>query len=342
MTASPSLRLKFCLHNVENLFLLFDELPRGDWKNESEVQWQKRSTSVYPNKPLDKTIELARIVQDIDADIFMFCEVGGPESLNNFNHLFLESKYSTAIVEGNSERNIDVGFLVRKNMGFYFDLQSNKERPINYLYPHEREQLTGPAFHPHGKTQTSHRFSRDAAELKLFTHDIEKPFLMILLSHLKSRLDPERIDPNGFERRRAEFQTLLEIQNEIRLKYPTTPLIVSGDFNGSAIKSKPDVEFESLYQTTDLIDVLEVAKVPEAERATYYQIRPSQKTDGRQIDYCFLSELAQNHLISGSAHVYRFKDEYGMKKDLPTTLEAKLALPSDHYPVVFELENLSI
>lgn len=342
MTSSPSLRLKFCLHNVENLFLLFDELPRGDWQNESEVLWQKRSTSVYPNKPLEKTQELAKIFQDIDADIFMLCEVGGSESLNNFNHLFLGSKYSTALIEGNSDRNIDVGFLIRKNMGFYFDIQSNKDRPINYLYPHEREHLDKPTFYPNGKPTASHRFSRDAAELKLFTQDIDKPFLMILLTHLKSRLDPERIDPNGFERRRAEFLTLLEVQKEMRLKHPECPLIVAGDFNGNAALPQPDPEFEALYKETDLKDVLELGGTSVEERATYYQLRNNQKTDGRQIDFCFLSEAAQSLLRRDSPHVYRFKDEYGLKMGIPTTLEAKMALPSDHYPVVFELENFKL
>jgi hypothetical protein len=342
MTLSPSLCLKICLHNVENLFLLFDELPRGSWQSENEIQWQKRSTSIYPNKPLKKTLELAQIFKDIDADIFMLCEVGGPESLNNFNQLFLDGKYSTALIEGNSDRNIDVGFLIRKNMGFYFDLQSNKDRPINYLYPHQRPPTDEFSDNLESKHQSSQKFSRDAAELRLFMEDVDKPFLMILLTHLKSRLDPERIDPQGFERRQAELLTLVEVQKEMRQKSPNTPLIVAGDFNGHAGRPHPDPEFEALYLETDLQDVLELSETPKADRATYYQLRNNHKADGRQIDFCFLSKHAQTLLKKSSPHVYRFKDEYGLKMGIPTTLEAKLNLPSDHYPLVFELENFKL
>ena len=342
MTTAPSLCLKICLHNVENLFLLFDELPRGNWQQENEIQWQKRSTSIYPNKSLRKTLELGAIFKDIDADIFMLCEVGGSESLNNFNHLFLDSKYSTALVEGNSDRNIDVGFLIRKNLGFYFDLQSNKDRPINYLYPHERAELDAHFLDRDEKPPASLKFSRDAAELRLFTREVDKPFLMILLTHLKSRLDPERIDPQGFERRQAELLTLLEIQKEMRQKNPETPLIVAGDFNGHAGLPKPDPEFETLYVKTDLRDILELSETPLAERATYYQLRNNYKAEGRQIDFCFLSKPAQSLLKKSSPHVYRFRDEYGLKIGIPNTLEAKLNLPSDHYPLVFELENFKL
>lgn len=337
-----SIRLKLCLHNVENLFLLFDQKPVANRLPENEVEWQKLSSSIYPNKPLQKVKDLVRTIKDIDADVYMFCEVGGPESLTNFNELFLDSQYFCVILEGNSDRNIDVGFLVKKNAPFYFDLQSNKNRPINYLYPHERETLTGPTLIPEGKVQASHKFSRDAAELKLFTTDIEKPFLIILLTHLKSRLDPDRIDPHGFERRGAELSTLIDIYQEIEKKYPGVPIIVAGDLNGFAGKSKTDPEFQVIYQKTQLLDILELAAVPEIQRATHYQIRPSQKIDGRQIDFCFLSTEAQKHLNLSSAAVYRFKDEYGLRIDIPTTMEAKIALPSDHYPVIFELENLKL
>lgn len=127
--------LKFCLINAENLFLLFDHALPADWQKLEEHQWQKLSSSVYENKSLQKTFALASALKEINADILMFCEVGGPESLKNFNEMFLDSQYLVAITEGNSDRNIDVGYLVRKNSEYYFDLQSNKNRSINFCTP---------------------------------------------------------------------------------------------------------------------------------------------------------------------------------------------------------------
>jgi exonuclease III len=343
MTWTKTTNLKFCLLNAENLFLMFETLPSKDQvRGLNESQWQRLSVSVYENKSLKKCLEIAQTLKEINADIIMLCEVGGFESLKNFNHLFMDDAYSPCLIEGNSERNIDVGFLIRKNSDFYFDLQSNKNRPINYLYPHERQSLLNGYPVKGGKVTGSHKFSRDVAELRLFTTDREKPFLTILLAHLKSRLDPDRIDPNGFERRQAELRTLIEIYQELEAVHPELPIMVAGDFNGQAGAQNTDEEFKDLYALTKLSDVLEVAQLPLDQRATFYQVRNGGKADGRQIDFAFLSPALQALLKPGSTKVYRYKDEMGMERDVPRNMEAKLHLPSDHYPIFFEIENIKI
>ncbi len=338
MTWSSEIDLKFLLFNAENLFLLFDKTPPPEFMSYDETQWQTLSASIYENKSLQKIKEIVKILKETQPQIIMLCEVGGPESLNNFNHYFLNNEYSPALIEGNSDRNIDVGFLIKKNQNFYFDLQTNKNRSIGYLYPHERESLQNITVKP----QQSHKFSRDVAELHLFTQDVNKPFLIILLTHLKSRLDPERIDPNGFERRKAELQTLIEIYQELKIKNPSIPIVISGDFNGHAGKVNTDDEFQSIYTATDWLDVLEIAQIPIDQRHTYYQVRHPMRPEGRQIDFCFLSEIAQKHLKKNSSMVYRYKDDFGFALDIPQNLDAKSKLPSDHYPIVFELEKLKV
>lgn len=343
MTWTETLNLKFSFINAENLFLLFDEIPTAEALTLDEAKWQRLSTSVYENKPLDKCLELAKSLKEINADIVMLCEVGGMESLKNFNDLFLNGTYSAILSEGNSNRNIDVGFLIRKNLPFYFDLQSNKHRLINYLYPHERDSLNSKYPVSSVKsTPPSHKFSRDVAELRLFKKDVEKPFLGILLTHLKSRLDPEGIDPGGFERRQAELLTLIDIHKEFLDKHPDAPVMVVGDFNGNASLVDTDVEFKPLYEKTELKDVLELAGLTPENRATFYKVRSTSRTEGRQIDFCFLPPSLFHHLKEKSAYVYRYKDEFGMNSGIPMTLDAKLKLPSDHYPIVFEIENLKI
>lgn len=156
-----------------------------------------------------------------------------------------------------------MGFLVRKNLPFYFDIVSNKNRNINFLYPHERNTK--------GST-LSHKFSRDAVELKLFRKERQNPFLLILLTHLKSRLDQEGKDPGGFGRRQAELNSLLGLYQELTQKYPRTPMIVGGDFNGQAGRATTDEEFRNIYANTDLEDVLELARIPAEDRSTYYQV----------------------------------------------------------------------
>lgn len=330
--------LRCCLLNAENLFLLFDQKPKKDLTQYDEASWQRMSTSVYENKSLRKSQEIAKTLTEINPDIIMLCEVGGPESLSNFNDYFLDKKYSPVILEGNSDRNIDVGFLVKKEMTCYYDLLSNKHRPINYLYPHERQNVES------GLPQkiASHKLSRDCVELRLFERDREKPFLIILLTHLKSRLDPERIDPGGSERRAAELKTVVEIYNDIRKKYPKTPVILGGDLNGDASRATTEEEFKPIYQSTDLEDVLELAQAKKENRSTFFQIRNGGRAEGKQIDFAFLSKDLQPFLKPEGSYVYRYKDHFGMALDTPTSLDAKLQLPSDHYPVVFEFTQLPI
>ena len=337
---NTGLNLKIMLLNAENLFLISDQNLEAAHLEMEEKQWQKLSTSVFDNKSLRKSKALAKVIQDVNPDLILLAEIGGLESLTNFNRLFLGEKYSPALIEGNSNRNIDVGYLVRKNMGFYFDLVSNKNRLINFLYPHERELIrTGQG--EHFKVPTSHKFSRDVAELHLFHKNRDQPFLLILLTHLKSRLDPDGIDPNGLERRQAELQELIKLYLEFENKWQETiPIVVAGDFNGNASSHSTELEFKSIYELTQLKDVCELAQIKLEDRATYYQVGRHSRVDGRQIDYCLLSPAAAPLLEKQSVNIYRYRDHLGQIMDPPTTLEAKGLLPSDHYPLIFELKNI--
>jgi endonuclease/exonuclease/phosphatase family metal-dependent hydrolase len=335
-SGSTKLQLKFGLFNVENLFLLFDQEIPAHFQKLNEAQWQKLSNSVYENKTLVKCNSIAQIIKENDPDIMMLCEIGGSDSLHNFNKLFLDNKYNVALLEGNSDRNIDVGYLIKKDVSFFFDIASNKNRPLNFLYPHENlSKKTG--YSIKGPSQF---FSRDCAELRLFTKAKESPFMVLLLTHLKSRLDPERIDPGGTERRSAELRTAVDIYKELKNQLPHTPIILSGDMNGFAGKPDTDPEFLPLYNETDLEDVLELASLSIDKRSTFYQIKNGSKAEGKQIDYCFISSHLKDKLVTQDVKVYRYKDEFGFPLDNPKTMDEKGRLASDHYPLFFTLENI--
>lgn len=327
--------LKVMLWNLENLFLLSDQELTPEHLKLDEVQWQKLSTSVYPNKSLVKSKAIADIINSENPDLLMLCEVGGLESLSNFNRLFLGDRYSPVLIEGNSDRNIEIGFLLRRNIGFYFDVFTNRNRTINYLYPHERTNLDSPVV-------GGHRFSRDAAELHLFLNNHENPFFVFVMSHLKSQLDRDRIDPMGFERRQAEFKTLMQIYSELRERWnKTVPIVVAGDFNGNASRHSTDPEFAALREHPDFLDVCELAGVSFDNSKTYYQVHRT-RIEGKQLDYAFLSPEAQTYLNRDSVKVFRYLDPMGFPLDPPASLDAKSQLPSDHYPLVFELKSIPL
>lgn len=339
MMSQSTAKIKMGLYNVENLFLMFDHPIPKNFNTLSEIEWQKLSTSVYDNKPLEKCKEIAKIIQQNKPDIMMVCEVGGLESLKNFNDLFLASEYTCALIEGNSSRHIDVGYLIKKNLPYFFDILSNKSRPLNFLYPHEVVSQT----HGFKIKSPSQTFSRDCVELRLFSKVRDKPFLILLLTHLKSRLDPEKIDPGGTERRAAELKAVVQIYKELEKEFLATPILICGDLNGYAGVPNPDLEFLPIYQDTDLQDIFEVAGVSVDKRSTFYQIKNGGKTEGRQIDYCFIPKKVWPFLSTiEKCFVHNYVNHLGLPLDIPTTMEMKSQLPSDHYPLFFTLENLPI
>lgn len=331
-------RIRLVEFNVENLFILLDHHDGRDLHSLNEKEWQKLTSSTIPNKPLAHVRSLARAVRDLNPDVLMLCEVGGRESLANFSRHFLDDAYQPHLIEGNSDRGIDIGYLVKRSLPFTYDLISHKHRSIDFLYPHERLSRETGFDHLRSARLTSHRFSRDVLELRVFEASSAEPVMIVLLVHLKSQLDRNRIDPGGRDRRKAELEKLVKIRQEISDEFGgRVPILLSGDFNGSAALPKPDLEFEALYRDTNLKDVLDVADVPLDERFTHMQIHPSRVSLNKQLDYVFVPPELAKRVNKTETWVYRFKDEMGMTMILPRTLSEKKTLPSDHYPVIVTL-----
>jgi endonuclease/exonuclease/phosphatase family metal-dependent hydrolase len=328
--STPKLQtLRLVQFNVENLFIYLDLMKKQDLSKITESEWQNLSSSSTPNKPLKKIHDLVKILREIDADIIMLNEVGGLESIENFNKHFMGPGYKTLLKEGNSSRGIDVGYLIKESLELKPVLISHKDRPIQFLYPHEKQTPAG------GK---SHYFSRDVAELRLFRANDTSPSLTILLTHLKSKLDPEKIDSEGKLRRAAELKTLVEIYNEIKEELgPSTPILVCGDFNGIASRTNTEPEFLPLHDQTDLMDVLEVSQKPTGERFTQVQISHSGKQNLVQIDYIFCSPNLAPKIIGEQTYVYRYKGLTDLPAPTPKNLEERSNYASDHYPVVLTL-----
>ncbi len=328
--ATQAQTLRLVQFNVENLFIYLDLLKKQDPQKITEVEWQSLTSATTPNKSLRKINALVQVLKDIQPDIIMLNEVGGEESLENFNKHFLSSGYVPYLKEGNSNRGIDVGYLVRAGLEYKMVLLTHKDRPIHFLYPHETQTPAG------GK---SHYFSRDVAELRLFKPSQNSPELTILLTHLKSKLDSDKIDPEGKRRREAELKTLVEIYNEVKEELgANTPVLVCGDFNGVASKLGTEPEFAHLHEKADLVDVLELANRPPEERYTQVQITPQGKQHLLQIDYILASPSLCDKVIAEGTYVYRYKGPTGLPASVPRNLEERSLYASDHYPVVLTLK----
>jgi hypothetical protein len=331
----PNNRLRVAQINAENLFLFFNQELPPQWNQLSEKEWQKLSQASVPNKSLKKTLWLAQSLLAIDADFLMVNEVGGEESLRNFAQYFLEDRYRAHVIEGNSDRGIDIGYLVKKDLAATVELLTHKSRPINFIYPHEKvsnayHEKTSPE-----KIIETHYFSRDCAELRVFVAGAKTPSLIFLLVHLKSKLDPDGIDPQGRERRAAELKTLVEIYQEVRSEFgANVPVIVGGDFNGSMHREKGEKEFLPIYEATDLENVFYLLERDIQASMTQIQFARNGQALLLQIDYLLVNPILKKELIAEETYVFRYLSDLGVKMGVPQTLDQRLVLPSDHYPIV--------
>ncbi len=309
--ASVSSLFKVLVLNAENLFIFLERWDGRPMEEMTEPLWQLANPNLLDNKPLAKTRDLAATILRIDPDLVLLTEVGGHESLENFNRHFLASRWTPYLLESNSDRGIDMGYLLKSPW---------------------RGSLTSFRDHRLKHPRYTH-FSRDVLALKI---ELEgKVFFHSLLVHLKSKLDKNREDFEGRTRRALEVQGLCEI---IQSFPADTPLFLGGDFNGDARLTSTEPEFLPLYQQARLIDAAELSELPVEERYSYVHFRAGAQRLVQQLDYLFLNSASQKMLLPHSVIFPRYVSHLGHALPIPAELSQKRQLPSDHFPLYAEFD----
>lgn len=299
-------KLKVMAFNVQDLFLFLKGPPPTHFYSLDEEQWQKLRSSHRKNKKLRDLIHLAAVFTEINPDVAMICEVGGKESLENFNHLFLHSQYMVFCPEGTSARGIDIGFLVKATTHFQPTLKSLGKQ--------------------------DHALSRLSPTLHL---RIQNHFSLFLVGvHLKSKLNKEGKDYEGRGQRRKEIQLLATLIQEMSLA-TGEHFIILGDFNDDLRPGALNFELLDLFNQLQCQDALALAEMPLDERVTHFHFGPGPNVSFSQLDGILISPELQTFLVAKHCGVYRYPDSYGIPYQL-NNLKDKRALPSDHLPVYAE------
>lgn len=319
--------LRCLLWNVENLFLFLDEIPQQSLEALPEKSWKRLSTSIYKIKPLHQLLHMQKVIFENTPDILMMVEVGGRESLENLNRLFLKDQYQVFLIEGNSDRAIDVGYLVRKEILASVKVKTHKDLKLPNLSVIEKLNLeTIDGYEP-----THWKFSRDVLQLNISSG--EKSYIF-LLTHLKSKREVRAIDPKSRDRRRAEVHGLCEIYNRLERESPDVPIIVCGDFNGEVIGPRREEDFEQIHRETTLVDSFSLFQ---SESPPTFFISRGRKFLGVVLDYVLLNPKFKDSLVS-IPQVKPYKDAKGREWPLPPTSAQKQTWPSDHLPILFEVD----
>ena len=343
------MRLKLMAFNVQDLFLkLAFALEPKDLAGLNEKEWQQLNAGDVPLKPLGHLFGLARVFEAEGPDVAMLSEVGGPDALATFNRLFLGNRYQPVFLPGNSNRNIESAFLVRRSLPIEFKAKSHRQWPVLFQYPHEADPASygaTVAILPSLKLDPpdARRLSRDVPRLDLYRVvdgvTAARPFISLLLAHLKSGYDSDGIDPAGRARRSGEARALQAIWQATKAELGmTVPVLIAGDLNSTAARTGTSDEMRWLYDETDLDDVLEVLKLPPYERITHITYYGSEG-EVSQYDYILLPPELQARVVKPLSYVHRFRfDDQRTEMQLPGSLTARRAMPSDHYPVICTLD----
>lgn len=278
-----------------------------------------------PLKNQEKCRSLAQAIIEIDADVMALSEVGGEESLATFCERYLENRYHHSLIPGNSDRDIELAFLIKKNLPYTFEhlTHRNSEVPLNYKS--SDPMLQGPWF-----------MSRDIAELRILNKGEEK--LIVLNVHLKSRLDVEGLDNESTMRRKAEVELLIDSFHAIHRKFDKkVPILITGDFNGYAYPGGHP-EFKRIHEDTDLVDILELLNLPKEERASHVYFDRLKNPIQAQLDYLFVPPVFQKLIKKETSGLYFYKDQDGIPYKRPQFPHEGYALPSDHLPIVLDLD----
>lgn len=291
-TVEVTVPLKIATFNAENFYLLLDrDYSLAEFANLSEADYQDMNKSIYNrNKELDKIAAIAKIILEQDFDFVGLCEVGGLETLNNFNRYFLGDRFECHLHQENSNRGIFVGALIKKG-------RFSRVRARNMAGTFSRNLLKlslglgpEPQAGPGTAPQRGHRGV--PAEL------------IVYVVHLKSQYGEDL----GIDQRIREVRQLTRLLGRRRC-------IVMGDFNGILIRGEHQFEFEPLMELP-FRDVQEALGIPVAERFThfYFGARPNFS----QLDYILCSNDIE--VLDGGVIVDL----------IPINYEQRSRLPSDH------------
>lgn len=291
--------------NCENLFL-------------------QNNTSLYQhNKPSEKLKLLADSFNYYKPHILLISEIGGIESLHNFNTKYLENAYQEFYHQGNSDRNIGLGALVNRTFPFKVQTFSHDNQKIN------------------DQDQPPNYLTRDILELRVQSQtEKERPLFTLFFVHLKSQWDRTGEDFRGFQQRQQEVHYLCKVVNQHNKNYPNTPAIGLGDFNGNASLEAREKEFLPIHENLDkkwyhLFDILDW---PDNDRYTALHFNHRKKLINEPIDFIFIPKDLISKIDKNKSGRGNFVKKSGLPFPRPYSPQQRALFPSDHLPLLLTFE----
>jgi endonuclease/exonuclease/phosphatase family metal-dependent hydrolase len=307
--------LRLMTYNVENLFLHVGKFLR--------VEGNRFVNKKGPtDKPEDELRGVAKAITDSNPDVIVMQEIEGLEALEIFTQRFLDDRYRPVLLHGNDERGIEIGFLVKKDLPL--NIVAESHRDITWKDPTDND-AEAPVF------------SRDLPVLLIYPGDQAvgpqtKPMFILAGNHSKSKRDRPG-DPESNILRAAQFRATRGIIDTYLQRFGADlPIFLAGDFN-TDVRVARDVQ----PIADRLEDVFDLTHAADADRVTHTFFPNGRPAVRSQLDAVMVSPSLATSIIKAS--VYRYKDENGVARPIPSSIGERNMNPSDHFPVVVDIST---
>ena len=258
-----------------------------------------------PAKPEKALRPLARMIDQVGADVMVLQEVGSQASLQRLNARLAQPYPVVESLPGNSNRSIHLGLLSRLQVSLssHHDtvLTDAEGEPLHFFHDESQARL--------GQVSPL-RFQRDLllAEIEVLTG----VSLALFCVHLKSRTNQSWQEQGADIMRAAECRAIRDIIGCYREQHPDARVLIIGDFN-DRISSDALAPLQALGFADPLGDVLRKSG---RNPSTYWPKRRM------RIDHILVSPNTASLVVPGS----------------PTIHVSNMArTASDHYPVSLAL-----
>jgi hypothetical protein len=340
-----------------------------NWENVLDYQGQREfdpatGKMVWTADPYEKPAE--RLAQNIDVerrsnqDLGFAIEIEGMNPITQIIHDYLGDAYIAILVEGNDERGIQVPFLAKLGLPFWYEVLSHR----NVLAPAVTPALINPPIRLPLRTdgavaiQQLKKAGQQATVQPagghpefLFSRDLPvvivrpagsaedaEPILILAGTHFKSQRD-RLDDPMSKNFRKLQVIEAIKILLRLQVKYPNTPILMMGDFNADIRTAE---EFRSIWENgfRDSFDVAQ--SVALADRITQIYFPKGLPPVYSQLDGILLNVTAVMADILLAAEIVPYLNPDGSLMPLPKEFKDRLKQGSDHKKIQVILDLAKI
>lgn len=260
-----------------------------------------------PLTPPQRVRPLARMIDQVGADLMVVQEVGSQASLDAINTQLARPYTHCHVVPGNSVRAIHLGVLSRQPVNLIshraVQLQDENDAPLEFYANETQASLGQPVVTG---------FFRDV--LLIETQLSDQTPLAVFGLHLKSRTNQPWQLHSAHTYRLAECQALQRLFVAYARANPLTGLALLGDFNDlfSSDALQP-------LRTLPLTDVIGAQLCQSGRNPSTYWPRRRMR-----IDHILLDQLLTNAVVDGSATIHASNMARTASDHFPVSLQLKL------------------